>query len=164
MLHCPKSPKNTKPGQKWPELWSPATHGKNTHTPTGTHTRRHKHTALLLCSVRCINSQEALKTLSQLEICKRRFMNSRIWGNSIKEMLVCWPSQTPYKNPTQIEVFGQPAETPAPAAQYPRVGLSGGSTWEKKQEHFKWTEVWFSNFICEHEQHGPSHNLFTRSQ
>ena len=64
-------------------------------------------------------------------------MNSRTWGNSIKEMLFCWPSQTPYKNPTQIEAFGQPAETPAPAVQYPRVGLSGGYTWGKETGAFQ---------------------------
>ena len=91
-------------------------------------------------------------------------MNSRTWGNSIKEMLFCWPSQTPHKNPTQIEVFGQPAETPKVQCSTPGWAFQAGIPGEKKQEHFKWTEVWFPDSICEHEQHGPPHKLFTRSQ
>lgn len=71
-------------------------------------------------------------------------MNSRIWGKFHQGNggLLAFPNsvQTP-----QQQVFGQPAETPAPAIQCLGVGLSIGSTWGKKQEHFKWTEVWFSN-------------------
>lgn len=137
MLHCPKSPKNTKtrsevartlePGYPWEER----THTQR-HTQVDTNTQ-----PLCYALSGALNSQDALKTRQQMEICKRRFMNSRIWGNSIKEMVVCWPSQTPYKYPTQTEVFGQPAETPAPAIQCLGVGLSGGSTWGKETGAFQ---------------------------
>lgn len=160
MLHCPKSPKNTKPGQKWPELLSPATHGKNAHTPTGTHTQRHKHTALLLCSVRCINSQEALKSWRFARGDSRTVEFGEIPSRK------CWSAGLPkLRTKTQHKLrclvnLQKPlhlqCSTPGWAFQ---VGLPG----EKKQEHFKWTEVWFSNFICEQEKHGPSHNLSTRS-